>query len=114
MLFITWDDCGCFYDQARPGINPDGSQQGPRVPLVIVSPYARPGYTDSTSAAFAGILAYTEHTFGLAPLGPNDAKAYGFQHAFDYAQAPLRPVPMVHRPVPPGDHIRWAQARQDT
>ena len=114
VLFITWDDCGCFYDQARPGINPDGSQQGPRVPLVIVSPYARPGYTDSTSTTFAGILAYTEHTFGLAPLGPNDAKAYGFQHAFDYAQAPLRPVPMVHRPVPPGDHIRWAQARQDT
>lgn len=43
VLFITWDDCGCFYDQARPGINPDGTQQGPRVPLVIVSPYVKPG-----------------------------------------------------------------------
>jgi len=113
-LFITWDDCGCFYDQARPGINPDGTQQGPRIPLVIVSPYVKPGYTDSTSTTFNGILAYTEHTFGLAPLGPNDAGAYGFQHAFNYSQAPLRPVPMVHRRVPPGDRIHWAQARQDT
>jgi phospholipase C len=41
-VFITWDDCGCFYDQVRPGVNPDGTAQGPRVPLIIVSPYARP------------------------------------------------------------------------
>ena len=114
VLFITWDDCGCFYDHARPGINPDGTRQGPRVPLVIISPYVKRGYTDSTSTTFAGILAYTEHTFRLAPLGPNDAWTYGFQHAFNYSQVPLGPVPMVHRRVPPGDHIHWAQARQDT
>src|SRR5215475_6703191 len=41
VLFITWDDCGCFYDHARPGINPDGTRQGPRVPLVIISPYVK-------------------------------------------------------------------------
>jgi hypothetical protein len=72
------------------------------------------GYTDSTSTTFAGILAYTEHTCRLAPLGPNDAWTYGFQHAFNYSQVPLGPVPMVHLRVPPGDHIHWAQARQDT
>jgi phospholipase C len=113
-LFITWDDCGCFYDQVAPGTNPDGTQQGPRVPLIIVSPYAKPGYTDTTGTTFAGILAYAEHNFGLAPLGVNDAQAYPFTHAFNYAQAPLSPVPMIRRPVPPGDHIDWAQARQDT
>ena len=99
-VFITWDDCGCFYDQARPGINPDGTQQGPRVPLIIVSPYAKPGYTDTTATTFAGILAYTEHTFGLAPLGPNDAHAYPFTNAFNYAQAPLKPITMITRPLP--------------
>ena len=50
-IFIVWDDCGCFYDQAPPGTNPDGTPQGPRVPLVIVSPYARAGFTDSTVAS---------------------------------------------------------------
>jgi phospholipase C len=114
VLFIAWDDCGCFYDQVPPRINPDGTQEGPRVPLVIVSPYARPGFTDSAATTYAGILAYTENTFGLRPLGPNDANVYPFTNAFNYSQAPLRPVPMVHRAVPPGDHVRWAQAREDT
>ena len=114
VMFITWDDCGCFYDQVPPGINPDGTQQGPRVPLVIVSPYARPGYTDTTATTYAGILAYVEQNFGLKPLGVNDAQAYPFTNALNYSQTPLRPVKMVNRPVPPGDHIDWAAGRQDT
>jgi phospholipase C len=99
-VFITWDDCGCFYDQVPPGTNPDGTAQGPRVPLIIVSPFAKPGYTDTTAATFAGILAYTEHTFGLAPLGVNDAAAYPFTNAFNYAQTALKPARLEHRPLP--------------
>jgi len=52
-LFITWDDCGCFYDQVPPGTNPDGTSQGPRVPMIIVSPFVRPGFTDTTATTFA-------------------------------------------------------------
>jgi phospholipase C len=113
-LFITWDDCGCFYDQVPPGTNPDGTAQGPRVPLVIVSPYARPGYTDNTPATFASILAFTEQNFGLQPLAENDARAYAFSNAFDFGQRPLRAAHMVSRPVPKDDHIQWWEARQDT
>lgn len=113
-LFITWDDCGCFYDQVPPGVNPDGTQQGPRAPLLIVSPYAKPSYTDTRATTFAGILAYVEKNFGLTPLGVNDAAAYPFKQAFDYNQAPLKPIPMVNRPVPRGDHILWSQAKEDT
>src|SRR5205823_1884136 len=39
-VFITYDDCGCFYDHVPPGTNPDGTDQGVRVPMVIISPYA--------------------------------------------------------------------------
>jgi phospholipase C len=99
-IFITFDDCGCFYDQVPPGLNPDFTQQGPRVPLIIVSPYAKPGFTDTTPATFAGILAYTEHTFGLGALGPNDNYAYPFSNAFNYSQVPLKPARMVQRPLP--------------
>lgn len=99
-LFITYDDCGCFYDQVPPRLNPDGTAQRPRSPLVIVSPYARPAYTDTTHTTFAGILAYLEQTFNLAPLGPNDADAYPFTNAFNYSQSPLKPVPMVKKPLP--------------
>jgi phospholipase C len=99
-VFITFDDCGCFYDQVPPPTEPDGTQEGPRVPMVIVSPYARPGYTDTTATTFAGILAYTEHNFGLSPLGVNDAQAYDFSNAFNYAQVPVHRVTMVNRPLP--------------
>jgi phospholipase C len=99
-VFITFDDCGCFYDQVPPPLDPAGEQEGPRVPLLIVSPYARPGYTDTQATTFAGILAYTEHTFGLAPLGVNDAQAYDFSNAFNYSQLPLKRAPMVQRPLP--------------
>jgi len=60
----------------------------------------KPGYTDTTATTFAGILAYTEHTFGLAPLGVNDAQAYDFSNAFNYSQLPLKRAPMVQRPLP--------------
>ena len=113
-LFITWDDCGCFYDQVSPSRNPDGTMQGPRVPLLIVSPWTRQGYTDDTPATFASILAFTEHTYGLSPLTANDARAYDFSHAFNFHQHPVARVPMVTRPRPPGDHIQWSQAREDT
>jgi phospholipase C len=113
-IFITWDDCGCFYDQMPPGSNPDGTRQGPRVPLIMVSPYTRPGYTDTRATTFAGILGYTERTFGLPSLNVNDASAYAFANAFNYAQNPLQPVKMVTRPLPPASrHIRITPAERN-
>jgi len=102
-IFITYDDCGCFYDHVTPGANPDGTQQGVRVPMVIVSPYARAGYTDSTPATFASILAFVERNFGLASLGINDAGAYAFANAFDYSQSPLAGIPMARQAIPPAE-----------
>jgi phospholipase C len=100
-VFLTFDDFGGFYDQVPPPVGPDGTQEGPRVPMIIISPYARPGYTDTTATTFAGILAYVEQDFGLKALGVNDADAYPFTSAFNYSQMPLRPVRMVHRLLPP-------------
>ena len=49
-----------------------------------------------------------------APLNVNDLRAYEFGNAFNYSQPPLKPVHMVTRPIPRGDHIIWSQANQDT
>jgi phospholipase C len=100
-IFITWDDCGCFFDHVPPPTEPDGTLAGPRMPLIIVSPYAKPGYTDTTVTNFDGILAYAENIFGLPALNANDAGAYDFSNAFNYAQPPRQPVRMVQRPLPP-------------
>lgn len=103
-LFVSWDDCGCFYDHVPP---PPG--MGIRVPMVIVSPYARSGFTDSADASFASMLAYIEHTFGLAPLSSEDAGAYDFSNSFDYSQAPHARVKLSMHAVPPWEKqwMRW-------
>jgi phospholipase C len=98
-IFITWDDCGCFFDHVTP---PAGL--GNRLPLIMVSPYARPSYTDRRTATQYSILAYIEHTFGLAPLTSHDANAYDLSAAFNYSQVPLRTIPMVARMMPSGEH----------
>src|ERR1019366_2959060 len=102
-IFITYDDCGCFYDHVAPSVNPDGTPQGTRIPMVIVSPYAKAGYTDSTPATFASILAYVEQTFGLAPLSLNDAAAYPYTNSFDYSQTPLTGIPMQRESISPAE-----------
>ncbi len=94
-IFVTWDDCGCFYDHVTP---PSGD--GVRAPMVIVSPYARAGFTDSTPTTVAGgTLAFVEHTFGLQPLTSVDATAYDFSGSFKFAQIPLKPRPLP-KPLP--------------
>jgi phospholipase C len=94
-IFITYDDCGCFYDHVPP---PPGL--GLRVPMVVVSPYAIQG-TDSTNASLASLLAFTEHAFGLAPLTEVDGNAYDYAGSFDYGAPPrLNPVRMLSTAVP--------------
>jgi phospholipase C len=67
-VFITWDDCGCFYDHVNPLVF--SAKWGVRVPLLAVSSYARVGSTDHTPATFASLLTFIERNFLLAPLNP--------------------------------------------
>jgi hypothetical protein len=104
VLLITYDDCGCFYDAATPGRNPDGTPQSFRVPVLLVSPFAKPGYVDSTPASQASIAALVEQIFGLPALSANDQKAYRYGQALCLppacTQAPTAPVKMIKRPLP--------------
>lgn len=122
-VFVTYDDCGCFYDHVSP--LPYSQSWGVRVPMVIVSPFVKEGYTDSHPTSFAGILAFTEHLFGLAPLDTMDAHAYDFNRAFclhpartHCVEAGLRKVPMVDQRPPSLTAAQRAeqraQAAQDT
>jgi len=108
-VFLTWDDCGCFYDHVNPlQYNPTW---GLRVPMFVISPWARSGYTDSNPATFVSTLAFIERVYGLTPLHPcarlpsphctDDANSYDFQHAFDFSQRPLGPVKMTRTPFSP-------------
>ena len=94
-VIITYDDYGGFYDHVP---SPDGTD-AIRLPFIIVSPWAKPGYTDHTYGSLDSIDAFVEHTFGLQPLTARDASAYNLHHAFDFAQLPPPAVPMTRTPV---------------
>jgi phospholipase C len=90
-VFITWDDGGGFYDHVPPPRTGwDGL--GPRVPLLIISPFARKGFVSHTPYEFASFLAFVEKRFALGPLTPRDQQANDMLDNFDFNQEPLPPL----------------------
>jgi len=82
--------------------------------MVIVSPYAKRGYTDSRSATFASILRFTEETFSLSALGTNDLNAYDYMQSFDFTlPATGARVAMTQHAVPAASHAQIAAAPPD-
>jgi len=96
-IFITWDDWGGWYDHVAPPIY-DQYEYGFRVPLIVVSPYAKPGYVSHVTHDFGSILRFIEDTFGLEPLGYADSRADDLYDCFDFSQAPLvfKAIPASH------------------
>ena len=65
---------------------------GFRVPLLIVSPYAKHGYVTHHFHEASGFIAFIEHNFDLGTLGARDAGTDAFSDCFDYTQ---KPAPFV-------------------
>jgi phospholipase C len=84
-IFITWDDWGGFYDHVAPPII-NSYEYGFRVPLIIVSPYAKKAYISHATHDFGSILKFVEKTFDLPSLGFADAVADDFSDCFDFDQ----------------------------
>ncbi len=90
-IFLTWDDFGGFYDHVSPPAI-DGAGLGPRVPLLIISPYAIPNHVSHTQYEFSSVLKFIEERFGLAPLTARDAGANDTTDSFNFSQVPNKPL----------------------
>lgn len=88
-ILITWDDWGGWYDHVPPKII-NTYEYGFRVPLLVVSPYAKPGYVSHVTHDFGSILKFVEKVYGLPSLGYADELADDLSDCFDFAQAPLK------------------------
>jgi phospholipase C len=96
-IIITWDDWGGWYDHVPPPqvlLNCAqwgcGYVYGFRVPLLVVSPYAKAGYVSHTPHDFGSILKFIEETFGLPSLGYADANNLSdLSDCFNFSQTPL-------------------------
>jgi phospholipase C len=94
-IIITWDDWGGWYDHVAPKIVDDGVSWGSgyvygfRVPLIVVSPYAKAAYISHTTHDFGSILKFVEQTFDLPTLGYADGMADDLSDCFDLTQTPI-------------------------
>jgi phospholipase C len=66
-IFVTFDEGGGYYDSGY--IQPVSFfGDGTRVPMLVVSPYAKPGYVSHTYTDHVSILKFIERNWGLQPL----------------------------------------------
>ena len=67
VLFITMDEGGGYYDSGY--IQPlDFFGDGPRIPLIAVSPFTRGGHISHSYTDHVSILKFIERNWGLKPL----------------------------------------------
>ena len=105
-IFITWDDWGGWYDHVPPPKVLANCAQwgcgyvyGFRVPLIVVSPYAKAAYISHVNHDFGSILKFIESNFGLPSLGYADANALDdLSDCFDFNQTPI-PFQTIQAPL---------------
>ena len=98
-IVVTWDDFGGFYDHVPPP-HLDAYGLGPRVPAIVISPWARRGYIDHDTMEFASVLRLIETIFGLPSLTRRDAQTSDMMSAFDFHQDPQPPLLLSPRRCP--------------
>ena len=110
-IIFTMDDFGGWYDHVAPprqygcdAAHPYGL--GFRLPLIVISPYAKPGFVFKEQSEQASIPRFIEKIFGatktLSDLDPaaQDGTANDLLGAFDFTQTPLPPLVLKDRSCP--------------
>lgn len=100
-IVLTWDDFGGTYDHVPPP-RKNAIMFGPRVPTIVMSPYARANYIDHGTYDFNSILRFIEDWLGLPALSRYDASSTSLARAFDFKQKPLHPLIQRTRVCPAG------------
>jgi phospholipase C len=95
-IFITWDDWGGWYDHVPPPVT-NVVGLGVRVPLIVVSPYARTGYVSHVVHTSGSLLHFAEEVFDVEGLGQEDAREDDLMDAFDFTQTPRVFHSIAHR-----------------
>jgi phospholipase C len=109
-VFITWDDSGGWYDHVMPplvnqsntkvdaltgpgacGTASPGAYQGrcgygPRMPLLVISPWAKVNFVDHSLTDQTSILRFIEDTWDLGRIGDQsfDERAGSLMNVFDF------------------------------
>ncbi len=97
-IFVFWDDYGGWYDHVPPPLE-DYDGLGLRVPLIVISPYAKQSFVSHVQYEHGSILKFVEDQFGLARLAASDARANTpATDCFDFSKPPraFAPIPALY------------------
>jgi phospholipase C len=110
-IFITWDEHGGLYDHVPPpaACPPDAlplkfegapsagafDRLGFRVPVIVVSPYARPKFVSHVVHDHTSILRFVEARFLLPAFTARDANADPMYEMFDFSKPALKSPPAL-------------------
>jgi phospholipase C len=96
-IFVTWDDWGGWFDPAPPQ-QYNSYELSFRVPLLVISAYAKQHYISHVQHEFGSLLKFTEETFALGSLGTTDVRADDLSDCFDFSHGPHKfvPIPAPH------------------
>ncbi len=112
-IFLTWDDWGGFYDHVPPP-RVDANGYGIRVPGIMISPWARPGFIDHQVLSFDAYLKLIEDLFldgarlDPATMSRPDSRPTvreevpilgNLLREFDFTQDPLPPLILDPTPL---------------
>jgi phospholipase C len=127
VFILTFDEAGGLYDHVPPhtAVDPDGikpvdlqpndictmttgpncnfTYTGYRVPLLVVSPYARKHFVSHTAADYTAILKLIETRFNLPALTKRDAAQWNMTGFFNFNFPPW-----VTPPTPPAQNTSGA------
>jgi phospholipase C len=95
-IIIMWDDWGGWYDHVKPTIY-NSYEDGFRVPLIVVSPYAVQGISHQRREVYGATLRFIEETFDLPSLGTTDARNDDLGDMFNF-----RRIPKPFKPIARG------------
>lgn len=108
-FILAYDEGGGLYDHVPPqsAVVPDSippnlaptddvdtySRTGFRVPMIVISPFAKSGYVSHTAMDTTAVLAFIEERFSLAHLTARDAAQPSMDEFFDFTGIPNKTAP---------------------
>jgi phospholipase C len=124
VMFVTYDESGGLFDHVPPpaacvpGATPPSQEAnlggfdryGFRVPLFVVSPYAKAHYVSHVVHSHASILRFIEATFGLPALTSRDANAAAMFDMFDFSNPGFLSPPSFAPPAIDGAKLAACRA----
>ncbi len=100
VIFVQWDDWGGLYDHVPPPYLGRDSL-GFRVPLLVISPYAKHNYVSHVQYETTSVLRFAEDLWGLNQLAVADRRAISpAADCFDFSGAPQAFI-KIKAPLPP-------------